>query len=382
MLPVELLDPQPGETVLDMSSAPGSKTTQIAAKMRGRGVIIANDVQEKRLWTLKSALHRCGVVNDIVTKKVGQWFARHMTERFDRVLCDAPCTAQGTTRKDSDALQYCSLENIGKMARLQRELLEAAIHATKVGGTVVYSTCTLTPEENEEVVASILHKFSAQVKPLEPGPHLKQGLEDSRRVQKAQGLVPFPAVRLWPHTLDTEGFFVCALQKVAPTRQRERMDFIRFQEDQLPSSRQREFGKLLLEEYGQTFLEPHERLMERSDMLILTNEDVENFSLPVQDYALGLPFARRLEHAHTSGKEQRIRLDHDIATLRGERATMNVCELSQQMLDELLEGKDTHCDAVLRGDVILLYRGMPVGFGLAKDGHLKNRLPRWIVQKS
>ena len=181
MLPVALLDPKPGEVILDMSAAPGSKTTQIAAKMGspspfgggdrgggGKGVLIANDVQEKRIWSLITNLQRSGVMNEVVTRKVGQWFAGNMTERFDRVLCDAPCTAQGTVRKDTDSLDYCSMDNIGKMAKLQRELLESAVHACKVGGRIVYSTCTLTPEENEEVVLSILNKFSTQLVLVDP----------------------------------------------------------------------------------------------------------------------------------------------------------------------------------------------------------------------
>jgi 16S rRNA (cytosine1407-C5)-methyltransferase len=85
MLPVALLDPKPGDTVLDMSAAPGSKTSQIAARMNGKGVLIANDVQEKRIWSLLSNLQRCGVINVVVSRKVGQWFAGNMTERFDRV---------------------------------------------------------------------------------------------------------------------------------------------------------------------------------------------------------------------------------------------------------------------------------------------------------
>ncbi|MBI2523955.1 hypothetical protein HYW11_01935 [Candidatus Peregrinibacteria bacterium] len=91
-----------------------------------------------------------------------------MTERFDRVLCDAPCTAQGTVRKDSDALSYCGKENVEKMARLQAQLLEAAIHAAKVGGRIVYSTCTLTPEENEGVVFSVREKYHDQLKIMDP----------------------------------------------------------------------------------------------------------------------------------------------------------------------------------------------------------------------
>ncbi len=214
MLPVSLLAPKPEESVLDMSAAPGSKTSQSAALMNNTGVIIGNDVQENRLWTLKTALHRLGVLNVIVTKKVGQWFAKHMTDRFDAVLCDAPCTAQGTARKDSDALKYCSLENIKKMSRLQFQLLSAAIHTAKVGGRIVYSTCTLTPEENEGVIWLILNTFGDQVEVLDPGLadnfDYKIAINDSHIVQKAIGVPDdrlFPALRLWPQTYDTEGFF-------------------------------------------------------------------------------------------------------------------------------------------------------------------------------
>ena len=192
MLPVALLDPKPGETILDMSAAPGSKTSQIGARMQGSGVLIANDVQEKRLWSLLSNLQRCGVANVVVTRKVGQWFGGNMTEVFDRVACDAPCTAQGTVRKDTTALQYCSDDNIGKMARLQRELLESAIHAAKVGGRIVYSTCTLTPDENEGVVQAMLQKFGDQICIADPKEIVpfdcSKAIEDSHIVQKHIGI--------------------------------------------------------------------------------------------------------------------------------------------------------------------------------------------------
>ncbi len=378
MLPVALLNPQPGETILDMSAAPGSKTTQIASMMQGRGVIIANDVQEQRLWTLKNSLHRCGVTNVIVTKKVGQWFARNMTERFDRVLCDAPCTAQGTVRKDSDALTYCSAENIGKMAKLQRELLEAAIDAAKVGGVIVYSTCTLTPEENEEVIASILNKFGDQIEPLETGLKtiLSAAIEDSNRVQEYLGFSnKFPACRLWPQTYDTEGFFAAVLRKVKPTRAREHREAVRFLEDRLPRSRQTGLEKEIANFYGSSFLLPDDRLLQLNDRLILSTEEVVDFSLPVKNYALGMPFGKRLD-------ESRVRLDHDLATLRGPLAQTHCFDLSAQQLQDLLDGKDTTCDVGLRGDVLLRFKGRSLGFGLAKDGHLKNRLPRWLVMKS
>ncbi len=377
MLPPQLLELQPGQTVLDMSAAPGSKTTQIASLLKNSGVIIANDVQEKRLWTLKTALHRLGVTNAIVTKKVGQWFSKQMTERFDAVLCDAPCTAQGTSRKDSDALTYCSLENVGKMAKLQRELLESAVHACKVGGRIVYSTCTLTPEENEEVVQSILAKFSDQLEVLNPlGTQMIQAVEDSLLIQKELGFDrTFPAYRLWPQTYDTEGFFAAVFYKKASTRPRMHFDRVHFQEQPLPRSRQREVAKQLEEIYGTSLMQDGESLFERGEQIMLVSADVTDYALPVQDYSLGLPFALRL-------KDGRIRLDHDIATLRGHLATRSTIELRDDQLQKLLDGKDTTCDQSLTGDIVLMYHRNTVGLGLAKNGLLKNRLPRWLVQKS
>ncbi len=394
MLPVALLDPQPGECVLDMSAAPGSKTTQIAARMAGTGVIVANDVQEKRLWTLKNSLQRSGATDVIVTKKVGQWFARHMTERFDRVLCDAPCTAQGTVRKDSDALEYCGIDNIGKMARLQRELLESAIDACKTGGIIVYSTCTLTPEENEEVVASLLRKFQGQLQVVDPREQRSVGsgqksfgldvaIADSGKVQewlRHAGRWPLsaghlPLVRLWPQTYDTEGFFCAVLRKIAPTRHREKLPLVRFQEEELPRIRKEEAGKDLERHYGTTFLAPTDRLFARTDQLLLATEDVAEFRMPVADYSLGLPFALRLDGG-------RIRLSHETAILRGAQSTKNICVLGDKQLDDLLDGHDTTCEPGLTGDVLLLHKTIPVGVGLARDGKLKNRLPRWVVAKS
>lgn len=382
MLPPELLDPQPGETVLDMSAAPGSKTTQMAARMKNTGVIVCNDVQEKRLWTLKAALHRAGVINYVMTKKVGQWFSKHMTDRFDRVLCDAPCTAQGTARKDSDALMYCSLENIGKMARLQRELLEAAVNAAKIGGVIVYSTCTLTPEENEDVIRSILEKFPDQLECIDPRTihprfaSLSKGINASLLVQDKLGMgTAMPLVRLWPHEYDTEGFFCAVLRKKGHTRSKEHMDWVRYQEELLPRIRTRDIGNVVSSLYGASFIRDGECLFERGKELSLSTEAVADFKLPVQNYSLGLPFALRLEGG-------RVRVHHEMMTLRGNEATKHSAPIDEKQLQDLLDGRDTACDTALDGDTLLLFRGIPVGFGLARDGTIKNRLPRWIVQKS
>ena len=384
MLPPALLGVQPGEAVLDMSAAPGSKTTQVAATMDGRGVIVANDVQENRLWTLKTNIHRLGATNVIITKKVGQWFAKHMTERFDRVLCDAPCTAQGTVRKDSDALQYCGLENIEKMARLQVQLLESAIHAARVGGRIVYSTCTLTPEENEGVVLQMLKMFGDRISIVEPeGEWARKPVEDSVIVQRAIAADlgvelsggGYPMVRLWPQTLDTEGFFSVEIRKNGPTKNVDLMSMEKFQEEPLPSRRTREAMEYFTALYGVPFLRDNETLYQLGENVVMTTVDVAHFPMPVQDFSIGVPFAKQL-------KDGRVRIAHETATLRGHEATKGTLTLDEKQIEDIFDGKDTTCDPTLRGDMLLMAEGRCIGRGLAKEGILKNNLPRLMIQQS
>ncbi len=378
MLPVALLDPKPGDKVLDMSAAPGSKTTQIGARTMGQGTIIANDMQEKRLWTLKNGLHRSGVANILIIKKVGQWYARHMTERFDKVLCDAPCTAQGTARKDSDALKYCSLENIEKMSRLQFALLESAIHSAKTGGTIVYSTCTLAPEENELLVNAVVERFAGQVEVVDPRTlsiapegYFEPAINDALRVQQKEPKQN-PYIRLWPQTYDTEGFFCAVLKKVAPTRAIDHMDRIRFIEDEMPRSRRREIEAYLQDCFGTSFLRPDDQLYSRGEMLLVTNDATAHFMLPVADYSLGLPFGKALSNG-------RVLPSHEILTLRGEEATKQTTDLSEDDFAAIFDGRDATCDPALNSHVLMRYKGVTIGLGLAKEGRLKNNIPRWMI---
>ena len=407
MLPVSLLDPQPGDKVLDMSAAPGSKTTQIGARVKcgsaevqsatsenKSGFVIANDVQEKRIWSLLSNLQRCGVVDSIVTRKVGQWFANAMTEQFDRVLCDAPCTAQGTIRKDSDALTYCSLENTEKMARLQVSLLESAIHACKVGGRIVYSTCTLTPEENEGVVLSILQKFPTHLRVVDPSEDVRHqtwdvrtAIQDSIKVQASLqknfqlSTFNFPLLRLWPQTYDTEGFFSAVLEKTAPTKDsgQKEQEFHRF--DLLPKSRVREVKENLIDWYGTSFIRDDEVLLETKEQLLILPESALHFPLPLKPYYSGMPFGKLTDHGL-------VRLSHEMATLRGHEATKQILHLPESEMKKTLAGVSvtTSVEGFDDGDVLLglednaLSRPMIFGRGLLKKGAILNRLPREIVR--
>jgi 16S rRNA (cytosine1407-C5)-methyltransferase len=400
MLPVSLLDPLPGESVLDLCAAPGSKTTQMAARTSGfgirtsgdrsAGVIVANDMQEKRLRILNDAVQRMGAMNVIVTRKVGQWFGNHLTERFDRVLCDAPCTAQGTARKDPTALNYSSPASIASAARLQRELLEASVHAAKVGGRIVYSTCTLTPEENEAVVLAILQQFGGCLEVVDPRGDdgmengkwkMENAIEDSMRVQnylqKANNsqlfIIHYPFLRLWPQTYNTEGFFCAVLKKVKRTKEPQHMDLVKRAAAPLLKTKRESLGRAMRDQFGIDFLIEGDALIERGQQVLLTTDEAVEFPLPVADYACGIPFAKMLP-------DGRFRVTNELVSLRGAMARRQTLDLSNDQLLLLLSGRDLTCSDSLKGDTILTFRGISLGLGLAKEGVLLNRLPRWVVK--
>lgn len=208
MIPPVVLRPEAGETVLDLCAAPGSKTTQLAARMRNRGVLVANDVSGDRLKPLGLNLQRCGVANTLVTVRAN----RHFGPVFDRVLVDAPCSATGTVRRSLKALQMWSPGFVTRMAAEQRRILEQAWTLVKPGGTLVYSTCTLEPEEDEGQISAFLDKhLDAELLPVD------LTINRSPAVLSFAGQEYRPEVagclRIGPQDNDTEGFFVAKLRK-------------------------------------------------------------------------------------------------------------------------------------------------------------------------
>jgi NOL1/NOP2/sun family putative RNA methylase len=205
-----VLDPKPEERVLDMCAAPGSKTTQIASMMENRGLLVANDPANTRVASLRSNCERAGAINVVVTRYDGRRFP---SQKFDRVLVDAPCTGQGMARKDLSVLDRWSLKRSLGLQRLQRALLKRATDLAKPGGTVVYSTCTFAPEENEAVVSWVADQVRSvrlekvSIPDLESCPGLVEwgGLGFGHEMERC--------ARYYPHQNDTGGFFVAKLIK-------------------------------------------------------------------------------------------------------------------------------------------------------------------------
>ncbi|HHV96115.1 MAG TPA: NOL1/NOP2/sun family putative RNA methylase [Clostridiaceae bacterium] len=158
MLPATVLDAKPGERVLDLCAAPGGKTTQIAASMKGKGLLIANDVSFERLKALLKNLELCGVRNAIVTNEKPKRLSEKFKGFFDKILVDAPCSGEGMFRKDESTIRSWGKYTCKACASTQRNILEYADVMLKPGGRLVYSTCTFSPEENEGVIGSFLKK--------------------------------------------------------------------------------------------------------------------------------------------------------------------------------------------------------------------------------
>ena len=155
MAPVQLLDPQPGETVCDLCAAPGGKSTQIAGRMQGKGLLLCNEFNPKRAKILSRNIERMGIANALVTNEHPQRLADRLAGFFDRVLIDAPCSGEGMFRKEEAAVTDWSQETVEMCARRQEEILHSGAQLVRPGGRLVYSTCTFAPEENEQIIAAL-----------------------------------------------------------------------------------------------------------------------------------------------------------------------------------------------------------------------------------
>jgi len=213
MVPPLLLDPQPGERILDLCASPGSKTTQISAMMENRGLVIANEPSLARVAALRSNCERLGAMNVAITRYDGRNFPRGL---FHRVLVDAPCSAEGRERRGAGVIARGSCQRSLGLQALQIGLLKSALRLTVPGGVVVYSTCTYAPEENEMVVQAVLDEADegsgAHLEKVKtPGLRECPGLEEWNGIRFSRQI--HSVARYYPHINDTGGFFVAKIVK-------------------------------------------------------------------------------------------------------------------------------------------------------------------------
>lgn len=215
MIPALVLDPQQKDKILDIAAAPGSKTTQMAALMQNQGEIVANDLSRKRIYKLKENLTNYGATNTLITNIPGQFIWKKYPEYFDKVLVDAPCSMEGRiSSNDPKSYKDWSPKKVKELSQRQKYLLRSAILTTKPGGTIVYSTCTLAPEENEAVVDWVMkkEKRNIAIEPITiPHLNLSPGVTSWQKKHFAPDIAN--SARVYPSP-EMEGFYIAKIKKL------------------------------------------------------------------------------------------------------------------------------------------------------------------------
>lgn len=221
MLPIIALKPKKNELLLDLCAAPGSKTTQSASEMKNTGTIIANEISMGRMRILASNLERCGVTNTIITRKEGRTLCGNLNKqkiKFDKILVDAPCSGEGTLRSSYKTYGMWNPKTIKSLSHLQKTLFKQAFNQLKVGGELIYSTCTHAPEENEEIIDAMLTEFGdkIEIQKIQLPIKTRQGI--TKWKDKTYDKKVTLGQRVYPQDNNTEGFFVSKFKKLKETK--------------------------------------------------------------------------------------------------------------------------------------------------------------------
>ncbi|MHA2610074.1 MAG: NOL1/NOP2/sun family putative RNA methylase [bacterium JZ-2024 1] len=377
MLPVEILQPGRGEKILDLTSAPGGKATHIAGKIFPTGILFANDISVKRLKALNFNVDRLGALNTIISQINAHQMGKFFPDTFDRVLLDAPCSAEGTIPRSLFALQHWSPRIIQKMARNQVSLLLSAFRALKPGGTLVYSTCTLTPEENEIVLHSLLKKFPGNAEILKVDP---PGFTPSSGLTSWNGETFHPSIRfslrIWPHRHGTEGFFTAALTKKmeTPVPRQERV-FSQPEFRPLSAFERKSLIGLLQKRFAfpSEILDDYE-LVKIGKSIWLWTPHILRVASSFPFVRAGLRLIRRIDSSFIP------KITTFSAHLIAPYATRNVLSLSQEQAFALLQAQNVplspqQSSRVENGLVLLRYEDVFLGVSEKKGDLLKNTLP-------
>jgi NOL1/NOP2/sun family putative RNA methylase len=383
MAAAELLDPQPGERVLDLCAAPGGKSTHLAARMEGQGLLVANETHPKRVWELAENLERWGARNVAVLNENPVKLANQLPGFFDRVLVDAPCSGEGMFRKSEAALRDWTPELVKSCAIRQSAILEDAARLTRPGGILVYSTCTFNPQENEQTVAGFLVRHpDFELAPVRLPFGLDQGRPDWAEGGKSLALER--TFRLWPHLAIGEGHFIAVMQRN-------------------PSKADPISAPSLSTSLYRTRITPTRLAGARKAFAAFCQASLLPEALP--DYS-DQYLVQVGEHLYKTSLERAVMQDLRLirpgwwlGTIRpGERKTGYRFEPSHALALGLrsgdvhlrleLESRSTQTLAYLRGEVLdwtgedgwvlVCVDGFPLGWGRGVQGRLKNHYPRGL----
>jgi len=370
MIPPLVLNPSGDDVVLDLCSAPGSKLTQLAEIMGNKGTLYSNEISVDRIKSLVYNIEKMNFTNIGVLNFKGEILSKLYTEYFDKILVDAPCSGLGIVQKKGEVSNWWNEKQAEKLSEIQFRLLVSAIKMLKTGGELLYSTCTLTVEENEYVLDKLLKKYPVELIDIElpvksiPAFNKINGLEFDPSLSKAR--------RILPWEIQSEGFFVAKLRKIDETEVPERMD-LKDRGLYLVSSKSNSIKKYLQTtayHYGVDIklFDAYKYMIKGSD-IFLVNEDWQ--AKGVNEFLrVGTKFGSinkgDVFHLHTLA-----------AQIIGMHFTQNVIELTElHDLTTYMNGGTIKRDFGATGAKVIKYRNYYLGMATnSKDG-LKSQFPR------
>ncbi|WP_379138957.1 RsmB/NOP family class I SAM-dependent RNA methyltransferase [Paenibacillus sp. sgz500958] len=358
MSAAELLAPQPGEIVLDLAAAPGGKTTHIAALMQGQGLLVSNEIHPERAKILAENVERLGIPHALVTSATPGELAQRFPDTFDKIMLDAPCSGEGMFRKDPGAIAEWSPEHVLMCAARQWDILQDAYKMLKPGGTMAYSTCTFNHKENEDTIT----RFTDQYPDMQ--------LLTSKR--------------LWPHLEKGEGHFVALLRKdvqeepVRVKTKRSSSGGKGKNTSRTHSAAQGAFQQFDAWAAAELPGFPCRGipLLFGESLYLLPEAFHDNMHTGLLD-GLRVPRAG-LHIAHL--KKNRIEPAHALAmALHADQATRSFSLTADgPEVHAWLRGESLPVPADLHGWTLVTVEGLPLGWGKASMGQLKNHLPKGL----
>ncbi|CAM3128181.1 RsmF rRNA methyltransferase first C-terminal domain-containing protein [Leuconostoc rapi] len=377
----EVVHPQPGERVLDLSAAPGGKTTHLASFMQQKGLLWSNEIFMNRAKILSENVERFGIQNAIVTSHTPAELSARLPQYFDKILLDAPCSGEGMFRKNETAIQQWHKDFPQELADLQRRILHEAVKMLRPGGQIIYSTCTFAPEEDEQMIAWLMSTYpTLTLNTIEKPPHIHlsdgrpewadkhytDGLSTESLTKEKTDLKK--TARLWPHLLNGEGHFVAKLsqskeiQKIETEVEPLKQKAMDRQQQQLIASFLTDtlvdfdLNQRILTLFGERlYLAPKE------------TPDISGMKILRLGLEMGIFKKKRFEPAHA------------LALALHPDAVVQHFDMTQAQWMDFVHGDVIRTQATLKkGWVLMTANGNGVGWGRYVDGQIKNFLPKGL----
>jgi 16S rRNA (cytosine1407-C5)-methyltransferase len=371
MLPPLVLNPSANEKVLDLCSAPGSKTTQIAELMSNKGTLIVNDIQLDRIKALVYNLDRLNIVNIGVIHSKGEILSKYFQNYFNKILVDAPCSSLGIMQKKAQVNKLWSLEKVKRLHELQVRLLVSAIKMLKVGGEIVYSTCTLAPEENELVIDKLLKKYPVKIMKID----LPVNYRNAFTTYKGNVLHPDLkfGVRILPWEADSDGFFMIKLRKTDETKPiTEPASKKSYTHEFLNPGDNRitKYLSFISERFGidEKQFYNYNYILKRRDIFFINKDwQTENLGL---FHRIGIKFG-------TIDKRDGIVFHTNAAQILDTHITKNIYQVrDKEELRIYLAGQLIKNDMIERGQYVVKYNNYVLGTAIVSSTGIKSRFPR------